>query len=419
MGRSAHQVTTRNLGVAYPFATEPGLGVDGVLIGRDLVGGAFEYDPFRLYAGGLLTNPNMVVIGQIGRGKSAFVKSYLWRHAAFGRSAWVVDPKGEYQGLAAAWGVTPLSLRPGGAVRLNPLDVPARDDSPDRTRAELLCSILAASLRRQVVPSERTAVELAVAAVAARRTAPPATIPDVVQAMLDPSEDSARSVHSDARALAADGRQVALELRRLVAGDMRGMFDAPTTLGIDLSSSLVVLDLSALFHSAALEVLMTCALAWMQAALGAYGSTGSRKGSIVVIDEAWAVLKSVAVARWLQSSWKLSRAWGVSNVAVLHRLSDLTAVGAAGSEQVGLAEGLLSDSETRVIYAQSPGEVERAGALLGLNDTESELVPQLGRGIALWKVAGRSFLVQHMLGRAEHALVDTDGALRPAGGMAG
>ena len=34
---------------------------------------------------GVVTNPNMVVFGQIGRGKSSFVKSYLWRQAVFGR----------------------------------------------------------------------------------------------------------------------------------------------------------------------------------------------------------------------------------------------------------------------------------------------------------------------------------------------
>ena len=102
---------------------------------------------------------------------------------------------------------------------------------------------------------------------------------------------------------------------------------------------------------------------------------------------------------------------GVANIAVLHRLSDLSAAGSAGSEQVGLAEGLLSDSETRVIYAQSPGEVASAGELLGLNDTEAGIVPHLGRGVALWKVGSRSFLVQHLLAPSERAMVDTDGAL--------
>jgi type IV secretory pathway VirB4 component len=362
----------------------------------------------------------MVVLGQIGRGKSAFVKSYLWRQAAFGKRAWVVDPKGEYGALAAAWGVKPLSLRPGGSLRLNPLDAPAADDAPERRRAELLCSLASASLGRPLIPSERTAVELAVdrSSVIASGRAP--TLPTVVEAMLVPTKEAARAVRIDVAGLAADGRQVALELRRLVAGDMRGMFDGPTTPGLDLEASLVVLDLSAVFHSAALEVLMTCATAWMQAALAgrpgvreATGGTASHggQGSIVVVDEAWAILANLAVARWFQATWKLSRAWGVANVAVLHRLSDLTSVGAAGSEQVGLAEGLLSDSETRVIYAQPTGEVAGAGTLLGLSDTERELIPHLGRGIALWKVGARSFLVKHLLGPSERALVDTDGAL--------
>lgn len=121
------------------------------------------------------------------------------------------------------------------------------------------------------------------------------------------------------------------------------------------------------------------------------------------------------MARWLQSSWKLSRARGVSNIAVLHRLSDLTSAGTTGSEQVGLAQGLLADSETRVIYAQSPGETERAGDLLGLSSTEAELLPQLQRGVALWKVGARSFLVQHRLSSIEASLVDTDARMSVSG----
>src|SRR5579875_3486618 len=117
-----HEVTTRHLGAAYPLLSSSGPGTRGALIGRDLLGGVFAYDPFELYAEGRLSNPNMIVFGQIGRGKSAFVKTYLWRQAVFGRRAWVVDPKGEYGSLARRWGVTPLALRPGGTLRLNPLD---------------------------------------------------------------------------------------------------------------------------------------------------------------------------------------------------------------------------------------------------------------------------------------------------------
>jgi hypothetical protein len=237
----------------------------------------------------------------------------------------------------------------------------------------------------------------------------------VVEALLTPSVDAARSLRTEQRDLLEDGRDVALELRRLVHGDLCGMFDGPTTVGLDLSSPLVVLDLSALYSSTALGVLMACATAWLQAALArtaaAGGSLSAGGRFFLVVDEAWAILSNLGVARWLQSSWKLSRAFGVSNVAVLHRVSDLRSVGASDSEQVALAQGLLSDSETRVVYAQSPGELEAAAELLSLSATETDLLPQLRRGVALWKVGQRSFLVQHRLSAMERSIVDTDAAM--------
>ncbi|HEX3333098.1 MAG TPA: hypothetical protein VHS57_02080 [Acidimicrobiales bacterium] len=417
----AHQVTTRNLGAAYPFIAEAGLGQRGVMIGDDLLGGSFVFDPFELYASGVVSNPNMVVFGQIGRGKSAFVKTFLWRQAVFGRRAWVVDPKGEYADLADAWGVRPVALRPGGSIRLNPLDPGPESagggtdhsDPTGRRRVELLASLASACLGRNLAPRERAALGSALAEAVGGTSVP--TVPAVVEALLSPSVDAARALRTERRDLLEDGRDVALELRRLVHGDLCGMFDGPTTPGLDLSAPLVVLDLSALYTSAALGVLMACATAWLQAALAR--TTASDPSSVgpgrffLVVDEAWAILSNLGVARWLQSSWKLSRAFGVSNVAVLHRVSDLRSVGASDSEQVALAQGLLSDSETRVVYAQAPGELAAAAELLSLSHTEVELLPQLRRGIALWKVGQRSFLVQHRLSTSERRIVDTDAAM--------
>jgi hypothetical protein len=421
----AHVATTRHLCAAYPLVSEAGLGHEGVLVGRDVLGGSFVYDPFALYRQGVITNPNMVVLGQIGRGKSSFVKSYLWRQAVFGRHAWVVDPKGEYGRLAQAWGVAPVALRPGGAVRLNPLDTEEESldptaepgDGVQRRRVALTSSLAVACLGRDLLPRERAAIDAALDMAGHRaRTAsmPAPTLPQVVDALLAPGIDASQALRTTRAVLLEDGRDVALELRRLVHGDLRGMFDGPTTPGLRLDGPLVVLDLSAVYHSPALGVLMACAAAWLQSAV----RSQHRNRIIVVVDEAWAILSNLGVARWLQTSWKLSRANGVANMAVLHRLSDLRSVGAADSEQVNLAEGLLADSETRVVYAQSPGEVSRTGELLGLTDTEAELVTQLRRGMALWKVGRRSFLVEHRLASGEHRLTDTDEAMsdHPVGG---
>ncbi|MBS3941987.1 MAG: type IV secretion system DNA-binding domain-containing protein [Actinobacteria bacterium] len=407
-GAGAHRVSTAHLQAAYPFVSEGGLGGRGVYIGRELLGGAFCYDPWDLYAQGTLTNPNMLVAGQVGRGKSSFIKTYLWRQQVFGRHAWIIDPKGEYGPLAAACGVEPVRLGPGLPVRLNPLDTGAWSQALDdvevtRRHLSLLNSLAAASLGRALTPDEQAACEAAIVTASARADGV-LTLPAVVETLLWPDEAAAARIAADVDSLAASGRQVALELRRLCQGDLAGMFDGPTTPGLQLDGPLVVLDLSALYGSPALGLVMLCATAWLQASLVAHAD----RRLILVIDEAWAILRHLEIARWLQASWKLSRQYGVANVAVIHRLSDLRAAGAEGSEQAALAQGLLADSETRVIYGQSSSETAQARELLGLTDVEAEILPELGRGIALWRVGTRSFLAEHHIGSRERALVDTD-----------
>jgi hypothetical protein len=182
------------------------------------------------------------------------------------------------------------------------------------------------------------------------------------------------------------------------------MFDGPTSGSVDLGAPFTVLDLSAVYDSDALGILMACAAAWLQGVL----STDDATKTILVFDEAWAILMRLATALWLQASFKLARARGLQNLAVLHRLSDLAAVGAAGSQQERVTRGLLSDVETAVVYRQSHSEVEATQTLLGLSQAQSALLPQLERAVGLWRVGGRGFVVWHRLGRIEKTLVDTD-----------
>lgn len=397
-GLPAHRLTTAHLQAAYPFVSESGFGGRGAYIGRDLFGGAFTYDAFELYEEGIITSPNMVVAGQLGRGKSALVKSFALRQMTFGRRIVVMDPKGEYGALANACGAEAIRLSPGGSTKLNPLD--ARIAQEEQLR--LLHAISAAALDRPLKPYERTALERALgeAAVASGE----ATIPGVVHCLLNPTLEAATAIATDQASLTEWGREAAFELRRLVSGDLRGMFDDTTSASVDLDAPMVVLDLSAVYDSDALGILMTCAAAWLQ---GLLARDASRK-TIFVVDEAWAILSNLGIAKWLQASFKLSRARGLQNIAVMHRFSDLSATGAQGSQQERVARGLLSDTETKVVYAQPHGEIAATRDLLGLTDTEAGLLPQLDRGIALWKVGQRSFLVWHRLGRTERALVDTD-----------
>ena len=419
-----HRATTATLAAAYPFLAEPGLGTAGTYIGRDLFGGSFCFDPFELYAAGALTNPNLLVTGAVGSGKSALVKTLLYRQAEFGRTAFVADPKGEYTALAHAIGAPVIRLAPGGRSRLNPLDpLPATgtdgDDAATQARLRLVAALAGTALGRPLRPVEHAAATLALAAVTpADPHADPPVLPQLVDALLAPSKDAAASVRMTPAQLLDASRDLALVLHRMCAGDLAGMFDGPTSTdatltdrsgGIDPAARLVVLDLSAVHaaHRDALPLVMTCATAWLQAAVTRTRATGR----YVVLDEAWTLLDQPSTARWLQQSYKLARAHGVANLAVLHRFSDLRAAGDAGTATAALAHGLLADTGVRVVYAQPASELDDATTLLGLTPTERSLLPHLRQGTALWKVGTRSFVVEHRRSPQEAELTDTDTAI--------
>lgn len=406
--RPGHSATTAHFQAAFPFLAEGGLGAPGVYIGRDACGGAFLFDPWRAYEAGILQGPNMLVVGQLGRGKSAFLKSYIARQFVFGRQAWVLDPKGEFAALAEFLGGTVIALVPGGEVRLNPISARMGRGA----QLSLLRSVAAAALRRELTPEEDAGLRVALRLIGERERGEP-TLPEVVAALLHPAPEMSAELVMEPEQFAAATRQVALALQRLCEGDLRGMFDGPTSPGLDLDAGFVVLDLSAVQDSSALGILMTCAAAWLQGVVmarkrAAEAGEGDPPRVILAVDEAWRITADLAVAEWLQSSFKLSRAHGVQNIIALHRLSDLGAAGAAGSRESRIAEGLIADADSKVVLAQPPDQTQGLRNLLGLSATEAELVPTLRRGEALWQVGRRSFLVQHRLSSIERSLVDTD-----------
>ncbi len=91
----AHRATSQVLAGAYPFLAEAGLGSAGTFIGHDAWSGSgFCFDPWVLYSQGVITNPNCLLAGVVGRGKSMLAKSMATRAIAFGRKVYVPgDPK--------------------------------------------------------------------------------------------------------------------------------------------------------------------------------------------------------------------------------------------------------------------------------------------------------------------------------------
>ncbi|WP_337007318.1 MULTISPECIES: ATP-binding protein [unclassified Microbacterium] len=403
-----HQDTSATLSGHYPFLAEGGLGSAGTFIGQDLYsGGSFVYDPWELYRQGVITAPNLILAGIVGSGKSSLAKALYTRALPFGRRVYVPgDPKGEHTAVARAVGGRAIVLGPSLSTRLNPLDegyraagIPNADWAAQvaARRRDLIGALTETVLDRRLTPVEHTAIDLALAD--AVRSSEVPILPMVVDRILSPSAAD----DPDGR-LTEDGRMVGHALRRLVAGDLSGLFDGPSTEKFDPTLPMLSLDLSRVAeNSALLAVLMTCSAAWMEAAL--QDPSGGQR--FVVYDEAWRLMSYPALLARMDAQWRLARHYGLANLLIFHKLTDLENVGDQGSRMRALASSLLANAETRIVYRQESDQLGVTAQTLGLTGTERSLLPGLGIGQGLWKIKDRSFVVQHQLHPAELELFDT------------
>ena len=369
-------------------AHDGGTGLEGSALGRARRGGEFVLDPFDAYRAGLLTNPNMVVAGSIGAGKSTVVKMTVDRALRRGRRCVVVDPKGEYAALARAHGHPPFAVGRDGWCWPPSMS--------ERESLDFVLSLLASAKGAPLGDEELYVVERHWGL--ARATDPTPVLAQLLTGLAPFLDDPRPSAQ----------RGLALTLRRFVDGDLAGLF-AGAGEAYDFTDPLVVLDISRYWSTPNLTVAALSAVAAAQ-----HLARRSEPGYLV-LDESWALLSDEAALRWLQGSWKLSRARGISHVLVLHRWSDVAAVGSLGSAQRARAQGLLRECELTWLLRQPPDEARELATALGLSEREALSLPSLPRGAALVRYGAARSLVDVRVDRHDALVVDSDEAMRGEG----
>jgi type IV secretory pathway VirB4 component len=430
----AHTASSGVLKTWYPWIMDPGLGVPGAYIGLELYSRAsFLFDPWELYAAGVITSPNGLIIGEIGAGKSSLMKCMIIRFLAAGIPFSWVDIKDEYTELAEKLGVEPLRLGPGLGVRLNPLAAHRRHPSQTEIewlgavksrRLSLLEGIIHVRLNRPLTMTERTAIELALDSCtgelrgSARDQLAPASLPGVVAHLTatDAWADELRDRGISAGQLLDESRDARLALHGLVGGALSGMFDSTEDNAryLDFDAPGTVLNLHAIRADQTVTVMsMVCAQSAMEAEL----MRPDARPRLVGYDEAWLAMRYVPLLRRFQEQYKLARAFGICNLLAAHRLTDWNAVGADGSEAARLARGLLEDTGFKIVYRQTEASLALTRDLLGLTDVQTALLRFLRKGSGMWLFGLRAFVVQHLLSSVEDPLVQTDSRMRATGGV--
>lgn len=430
----AYRATTDQVCGLYPFLSADPMPAVGVPLGVDVhAGTTFSFSPVEWVRRRIVENPNVLLTGRPGAGKSTAAKLAIGRSAAVGVKTLVAgDTKGEYNDLAAWLGVTPTVLGGGNGVRLNPLDggplarsLPSdplaraeRVSEVHRRRLALLEALSAMAIARDLTSTERAALGLALHRCEGSERARGALRDPVIGEIAAELDSITRA---DAEALwfssiedfRGELRAVTLGIKSLLDGVLAGIFDGPTTHPVNFCAPIQTVDISRLEARGdeAVAGVLACLSSWSQAAIDDPTADKEAPARQLVRDEMWRQLRYAWLTRKIDSDLRLSRSQGVAQFLITHELGDFDA--AAEPE---VARGIANKCATRVSYAQTLVATSPAVASLGMNRTECELVSswtagQRGRG--LWRIgAVRGHVVQTRLSETEIRLTHTDERMR-------
>jgi type IV secretory pathway VirB4 component len=381
---------TDALAAAFPF-TSPDLPTAagdtgmGVLYGLNLHSpGVVVWDRWAQ------PNYNSVILARSGEGKSYLAKLDLLRNLYLGVEAFVIDPEDEYVRLADAVGGT--IIRPGvPGVRINPLDLSAADGDDALVRRALFMQTFVAVLTGDAGVSPEEAAALDVAVLAAyrakgittdartwRRPAP--LLADVAAALPDAGDA---------------GRVLAARLYPYVTGSFKGLFEGPTTTAAE--GHLVVYAIKDLPEELKpVGTLLILDAIWRTVSTAHRSGPATRR--LVIVDEAWLMLRAGLGAQFLFRLAKSARKYNTGLGVITQDAADVLAT------EVGRA--VVSNAATQVLLRQATQAIAAVAESFGLTDGEQHFLLSCARGDALL-ASGSSRVAFHSLADTtfEHDLV--------------
>ncbi|MEU6786968.1 ATP-binding protein [Nonomuraea angiospora] len=379
---------TTALAAAFPF-TSPDLAAptsaSAILYGLSASSsGIVVWDRFAQ------DNHNSVTLARSGAGKSFFTKLEALRLLYQGVEVAVVDPEDEYARLARAVGGTHLRLGATG-VRWNPLDLPTshgpHDDVLSR-RALFLQTLIATMLATPLTPQQRASLDTAI--IATYQQAGITRDPDTWNRPAPLLGDLVTALKTTSAELAA-------QLAPYVTGSYRELFDGPTT--TTPTGHLIVFSLRDLPEELkAVGTLLALDAIWRRVA-----NPRDRKKHLVVVDEAWLLMKEAEGARFLYRMAKAARKHWAGLAVITQDAADLL-----GTD---LGQAIVANAASQILLRQSPQAISAVGDAFDLSEGERQFLLTAERGEALMVAGPASRVAFHVTASPTEAqLITTDPA---------
>jgi type IV secretory pathway VirB4 component len=393
-------MSTGALSTSFPFTSADLSQDNGILYGINMHNsGLVIFDRFSL------ENGNSVVFAKSGAGKSFTVKLEALRSMMFGTEVFIIDPENEYQRMAEAVGGAYVRLSLNSSTRINPFDLPKvidneEADNPLRTNLITLHGLLrlmmgGAQAQMQggnqytmpaLAPSEEADLDAALIATYAKagitndpltQNSLPPTISDLYDTLLH---------------MGGTGPQLAQRLRKYTTGTFAGIFSQQSN--IDINNAMVVFNLRDLedeLRPVAMYIVLN--YIWNK-------TKADQRRRILVVDEAWQLMRYEDSANFLFSLAKRARKYNLGVTTITQDVEDFM-----GSR---MGRAIVANASMQFLLKQSPSAVDVLTDVFKLTSEERKRLSQFPVGQGLFFAGQNHVHLQVIASQTEMGLITTN-----------
>jgi type IV secretory pathway VirB4 component len=393
-------MSTGAISTSFPFTSADLSQDNGILYGINMHNsGLVIFDRFSL------ENGNSVVFAKSGAGKSFTVKLEALRSMMMGTEIFIVDPENEYERMSDAVAGAYVRLSLNSATRINPFDLPKvvdTEEADNALRSNLitlhgLLRLMMGGAQAQMMggqqmvmpalsPVEESDLDAALIETYAKagitndpltHQGLPPTIADLYDTLLH---------------MGGTGPQLAQRLRKYTTGTFAGIFSQQSN--IDINNPLVVFnirDLEDELRPVAMYIVLN--YIWNK-------TKSDRKKRILIVDEAWQLMKYEDSANFLFSLAKRARKYNLGITTITQDVEDFM-----GSR---MGRAIVANASMQFLLKQSPSAVDVLADVFKLTVEEKKRLSQFPVGQGLFFAGQNHVHIQVVASPTETGLITTN-----------
>jgi len=336
-----------------------------------------------------LENYNSVVFAKSGSGKSYSTKLEILRSLMFGTDVIVIDPEREYEQLAEATGGRSFHISLSSEHHINPFDLPPvkEDEDPkDILRSNIIALVgLFRIMLGGLSPEEDAIVDRAISETYALK--------DITgDADFTGAESPLLSDFEQVLSGMEGSDSLVERLSKYIRGTWAGFLNQPTN--IDLTQQFTVFSVRDM-EDELKPVAMYIITHYIWNAI-----RHEMKKRLLIIDEAWWMMKSEDTASFLYSVAKRGRKYYLGVCTITQDVEDFL--------KSPYGRPILTNSSLQLLLKQSPTTIDVLQQTFNLTDEEKYLLLEAGVGEGLFFAGLKHVAIKVVASYTEDQIITSD-----------